>query len=200
MRRLRRLICIACALAAMVTAAWGIRSIFRSDFLRYSWPYHGNQINGAQRITFVYSNRGSLRFGVNTNRWSGAPSSRDAEAAKGFSWASGNVERSTPLSAPELLGEKGAGFDLLGFGAARFERTWVSDVQSMTAGQIAVRVPHWFISLLLFAPFVLLAVRKAQRRRGQLRQSAGLCPGCGYDLRATPSRCPECGTGVVQEG
>jgi hypothetical protein len=49
----------------------------------------------------------------------------------------------------------------------------------------------------IFAAVVLLAIPPAfgvhRRRKAARRRRPGLCPACGYDLRATPALCPECG-------
>jgi hypothetical protein len=61
-----------------------------------------------------------------------------------------------------------------------------------------VRIPDWVliaITLLLPCGWVASAIKRKRTK------TAGLCPACGYDLRATPDRCPECGTaagGVVR--
>jgi len=56
---------------------------------------------------------------------------------------------------------------------------------------VVLAVPLW-LPVLLFAVPPLLYLRRIMRRRRRLR--VGLCPTCGYDLRATPTQCPECGT------
>ena len=49
-----------------------------------------------------------------------------------------------------------------------------------------------------YALFLLWAILPARTalgwRRLRKRVRRGLCPACGYDLRASPERCPECGT------
>ena len=48
--------------------------------------------------------------------------------------------------------------------------------------------------LLATLPFVACRSFLASRRRRDTRTRSGHCPNCGYDRRATPDRCPECGT------
>jgi hypothetical protein len=51
--------------------------------------------------------------------------------------------------------------------------------------------PYWFaVGCFLAAPAIWFKRYWGQRSR------RGVCPVCGYDLRASPNRCPECGTPV----
>ncbi len=66
-------------------------------------------------------------------------------------------------------------------------------------GSGPIRSGHrWVLAVRPWLPTMLTAVLPAiwLRRHGKARRARrkGLCPTCGYDLRATPDRCPECGT------
>jgi hypothetical protein len=55
---------------------------------------------------------------------------------------------------------------------------------------LSVGVPHSLVGVLAM---ILPAVRTRSWLLHGRQRRMGLCPACGYDLRATPDRCPECG-------
>jgi hypothetical protein len=57
-------------------------------------------------------------------------------------------------------------------------------------------VPYWPIMAASAGVTFLWVMRAVRQWRFHLRRGRGLCTACGYDVRASPDRCPECGSAV----
>ena len=68
----------------------------------------------------------------------------------------------------------------------------------LVAGVLKPAGGHWWkggilsIALVAIAAVILFVARRDARQIR--RRKFNLCAKCGYDLRATPQKCPECGT------
>ncbi len=63
-----------------------------------------------------------------------------------------------------------------------------------------VSLPLWAVALAAAAPpagWLFSLLRKRRNRSARLRN--GLCLDCGYDLRGSPGRCPECGSAAARD-
>jgi len=73
---------------------------------------------------------------------------------------------------------------------------WYAD-HSSDGGGWNLLVPHRYFVL---GGVVLLAYRLWLAYRARRRVRENHCAACGYDLRATPDRCPECGSVPIRPG
>jgi hypothetical protein len=78
-----------------------------------------------------------------------------------------------------------------GFGYRWDVRVDGSGPQVVRHRVLVVAFPHWVVIAVTAAPTVPVLVGSIRRRRWLRR---GKCGRCGYDLRESPARCPECGT------
>jgi hypothetical protein len=106
---------------------------------------------------------------------------RDVYPPPGWHWAIDTAEPSPSASWP-------TDGRVLGFRYRDEDRRYTGAGSHRVIG---LTVPLWPLALVTAAGPGVWVVRHVRRRR---RIRGGLCPTCGYDLRGTPDRCPECST------
>jgi hypothetical protein len=55
-------------------------------------------------------------------------------------------------------------------------------------------IPYWMLTTFTLILPLTASTRYVRRKLKTRHWRPGLCPNCLYDLRATPDRCPECGS------
>jgi hypothetical protein len=168
-------------LCVAIALLW-VRSYFAGDEfeVRKSWKL------------WARSDTGSLDFGTTVpfvESWTLHPPRRLTRTAGSLycpKWEAGCTRPSRPMRRELGLNK---------FSSGRYEAIYQATVlnnlqEFMGERGYRVAFPHWFpLSILGIVP--ILWFRNWRRGR---RPLAGYCARCGYDLRATPDRCPECGT------
>jgi hypothetical protein len=186
-RRLLNLPTFLSLLLCVAVAAWGVRSLFVTDrFFRSSFVSRGQWTDWVQDEVQV--GRGGVGFGRVVQSETGGDYQRRMEALLlKYGGRPLMYERRAPAY-PDLK-VKGTP-PRLGFKYDTFENSRPTPSPRSNRG-LEVVVPLWVI-LPWFAALPAWRGWRWWRRRRQY--GAGLCPRCGYDLRATPEQCPECGT------
>jgi hypothetical protein len=179
----------------LATVTMWVRAQFARQRLTYDRMVEAGDHLGKRSIT-AETYRGSLLLAVDVDRVSPVEPNGLENVRRGFQKENGNSWSSAlPAS---LTHVRWRWFDAnvhWGFAWLHEETDYFVDFAGSTRmlpghkNSRLLALPWWFLTL-LFA----IAPSRALRRAFRTRHPAGHCPKCGYDLRATPDRCPECGT------
>jgi hypothetical protein len=143
-----------------------------------SWQVAGRAPDGSPYLGYrvVILDGGRLLFML---KGSGRPDA-DTDVTR-WNFHSRSTAADGPFDAPAVMRTIGIDWQW---------RAWKDASGMTTYRQCAIEIPSWLPVLMTLVAAYLLQLRGALARR---RLRAGLCAACGYDVRATPERCPECG-------
>ena len=180
-RRLLNLVTLLSLLLCVAAVALWVRSYVVSDrLLRSAFEEDGGITYWTQDC--LAAGRGGVAAGRIVQSFPG-----DAEfVRRRFERRPPDFYSPIPPVHPGITAGRVPGWSALGFRFARYESPVPGQRPSKALFEIVV--PLW---VLLLATAILPArCGWIWFRRPRAR---GLCRSCGYDLRATPDRCPECG-------
>lgn len=155
----------------LLAAALWVRSYVCSDSIYHNGRWHGH---------IFTSLRGRLVI-----QWGWY--AKEQKNAGDFGFSRETLSRRYTLAIePMSHGWRLGGFDYFSWWTG-----WVNAAGQPARGEHVYILPWWFLTAVLAAlPVRWFLTARRQSRRARL----GRCPSCGYDLRETPDRCPECGT------
>jgi hypothetical protein len=190
---LNALTALSLLLFVAVCVLW-VRSYWRSDLI-------GAQSaiipDGRQRGGTFHSVWGSMEVEFWQRQYQRQTVPRDAAAFDHFS----NPVRAGASGARRQYLDSIGAWQFLGFAFGRQEMDLARPRSDGRPGAAATPQTVWTVAIPDWCPTGLAAflpgvrfLRKYRRRCTERQAKLGLCPACGYDLRATPGRCPECGT------
>jgi hypothetical protein len=185
LRRVKLATIIVLSLLAAATVALWMRSHWTYDAFAWSrWWYTGRQYDGVMYQCEWARGVG----GFSVYRLTAFPAAPGSRRSDGWSRSSG--------SADDFDVKTDTRWRRLGFGMLDSGPSSVGNVGGATVSYRTWWVPLWFLTLLLASPLVISFVT-SRPLRARRRRARGECVTCGYDLRSSPERCPECGTLVL---
>jgi hypothetical protein len=97
---------------------------------------------------------------------------------------------------PEKVDYRSVRHNHWGFGF--FDRTSIWNRNPVyTRRTTAAGFSFWFLALVFaIVPTLWITARLRKRRQHRREMFGRFCSQCGYDLRSTPDRCPECGKAI----
>jgi hypothetical protein len=192
------LVILSCMLSGIVVAAWivGCNSPHSDpvEIRHVGWDYDGGTV-GIFWSTHIGAHSGSIYYSqdrVQDQLRPGVPLGqlyRNLAGRREWHFEEIRTAAQQPLLNPGAACDPPQTGDVL---APEWGRLGFRGFRFSSLGQkgFALVVPCWFLIVMTTLAPGLWLRRRLLRRRFRL---AGRCSNCGYDLRATVDRCPECG-------